>query len=606
MPNAGPVRVFGLTIGLVCLPLLSAAQDANSSSGQLPVKPPPVPTGVIPLPQGPPPTGRQAPVPSPAKPLPKADRPLGVSPDLRSIDKFIDGHPVTLEEAVAIALYASRDFARAVASLQQSEGRAGQARTALYPTLTGSGDLTYYDQATTVNPSQFGGSSGTGSGSAPPPSIVVTPQFNPIMTATLALPLDVFGALRAAASQAQFQEVASRIDVNRVRNEVVYSVKAAFYEVLRAQSQIAVATDSLNDALIRLNAAEKTYAAGTSPRFDVISAQRDVANAQQNVIDARAQLSVDMAALKSTIGIDVQSHLRISDEKAIEYPPGVLPPLVPPATEGAPKNEANPFNPPAAAAPLITPPPAAAADIPPVPSVPGGQPGISATPGVVEDTFVFGPEFDSLLEEALRTRPEILEYDAQIAAAQRGIQYARRSELPSFNISLNDVYTPNATFFTRENVRFVDLSFSIPIYDGGLAGQRVKEAKGILASQQLGRRQSLDQVKVDVQNAYIALVQARSRVAVANVGLSQAREAFRQARVRYSAGVSQQQNVSPQIELSNAQSALALAESNQVNAIYDYNTARAQLDRAVGRFSFTAATPGYPSPPPDAVRGIKH
>jgi len=324
------------------------------------------------------------------------------------------------------------------------------------------------------------------------------------------------------------------------------------------------------------------------------------------VINARAQLSIDMAALKSTIGIDVKSHLKISDEKAVEYPPGVLPPLVPPTPDGTPKTDSNPNNPPTPGAPLNTPPPVPVADIPLVPSVVGGQPGVSATPGVVEDDFVFGPEFDTLLEEALHTRPEILEYDAQVAAAKHGIQYARRSELPSFNISLNEVYTPNAAGFTRENVRYVDLSFSIPIFDGGLGRQRVKEAKGLLATQQLNRRQSVDQVKVDVQNAYIALVQARSRVAVANVGLSQAREAFRQARVRYTAGVSQQQNVSPQIELSNAQSGLALAESNQVNAIYDYNAARAQLDRAVGRFSFTAAQPGYPSPPPDAVRGVKH
>ena len=91
------------------------------------------------------------------------------------------------------------------------------------------------------------------------------------------LPLDVSGTLRAAVSQAQFQEVAARIDVNRVRNDVVYNVKNAFYNVLRAQAQIAVATDLLNNALSRLNDANKNYAAGTAPRFDVISAQRDVA-----------------------------------------------------------------------------------------------------------------------------------------------------------------------------------------------------------------------------------------------------------------------------------------------------------------------------------------
>jgi outer membrane protein TolC len=47
--------------------------------------------------------------------------------------------------------------------------------------------------------------------------------------------------------------------------------------------------------------------------------------------------------------------------------------------------------------------------------------------------------------------------------------------------------------------------------------------------------------------------------------------------------------------LSNAQTTLAQAESNLVNAVYDYNTARAQLDRAAGRYGFTGSGPGYPS-----------
>jgi len=121
---------------------------------------------------------------------------------------------------------------------------------------------------------------------------------------------------------------------------------------------------------------------------------------------------------------------------------------------------------------------------------------------------------------------------------------------------------------------------------------------------EISRRRSVDQVQVDVQQAYIALVQARNRVAVANVGLGQAREAFRLARVRYNAGVSQQTGVSPQLELSNAQTTLAQAQSNQVNALYDYNSARAQLDHAVGRYSFTGTGPGYPALPSPAVRGV--
>ena len=601
------------------IPIKAQATAPNTAPQDvpLPIKPPPVPTGVIPLPQGPPPTTPQAPVPSPAQPLPKSDQPLRVSPDLNGINGYAQDRALTLQDVVAIALYTNRNFASAVAALEQARGRAGQARTALNPTLSAGAELTLYDAATVAN---FGAlfSSGTASsGAAAPPPVTITPQFFPVLTATLALPLDVSGSLRAAASQFQFQEVAARIDVNRVRNEVVYNVKNAFYNVLRAQAQIAVAADSLNNALNRLNDANKTYAAGTSPRFDVISAQRDVANAQQDLINARAQLSVNLAALKNTIGINLRTRLRVSDQNAIDYPPGVLPPTVPPVgadgrptgAAGTPGAPANPITPPVTTPPLDTPQPVPAPTLPGVPNAPGTPGGtlpplVSPAAGIVEDTFDFGPEYDTLLQEALRTRPEILEGDAQIAAAQRGIRYARRSQLPSLNLSLSDSYQPDPAAFARQNVGSIALGVSVPIFDGGLARERVREARGVEATAVVNRRQSTDQVQVDVQQAYIALVQARSRVAVSNVGLAQAREAFRLARVRYNAGVSQQTGISPQIELSNAQTTLATAQSNQINALYDYNVARAQVDRAAGRFSFTAAAPGYPAPPSPSVRGV--
>ena len=600
-------------------PLPQTPAPATGTQGDtLPIKPLPVPTGVIPLPQGPPPTGPQFPVPSPAQPLPRADQPLNASPNLNAVTGYVQDRAITQQEAVALALYASRDFARAVAELQQAQGRLGQARSALNPVVSANANLTEYDAPTTANFGAIlgGGQSGSGSAASIPP-VTITPQFFPVLTATLALPLDVAGVLRAAISQAQFQEVAARIDVNRIRNEVVYNVKNAFYNVLRAQAQIAVATDTVNNALSRLNDANKNYAAGTAPRFDVISAQRDVANAQQDLINARAQLSVNLAALKNAIGLGLQTRLRISDQNAVEYPPGVLPPTVPPiGPNGLPTGTgANPAGLPIAPPnPIDTPQPQPAPDI--IPNGTNGANGAKSGNGItlltppggtdnVEDTFTFGPEFDSLLQEALRTRPEILEGDAQIAAARKGVQYARRSQLPSVNLSLSDSYQPDPAAFNRSNVGAVTLGVTVPLFDGGLARARVREARGVAANAEVNRRSSVDQVQVDVQQAYIALVQSRSRVAVANVGLAQAREAYRLARVRYNAGVSQQTGVSPQLELSNAQSTLAQAQSNQINALYDYNNARAQIDRAAGRFSFTAGPPGYPAPPSPSVRGVR-
>lgn len=571
----------------------------------LPTKPLPVPTGVIPLPQSAPPTGLQAPLPRPALPLTNPDQPRRVSPGFRDLNALLQNHTLTINEAVALTLATNRSFATAVSALRRAQGRTGEARASLNPTLGAGAQITEYDQATVADFSALGGGSAGNAASTPP--LIITPQFNPIITVTGTLPLDLFGVLRSAASEAQFLEVAARIDINRVRNQIVLDVKNAFYNVLRAQAQVAVANDNLNNSLARLSDAQKNYAAGTSPRFDVITAQASVADAQQQLIQARSQVSINLALLKNTIGIDIRTPLSLSNAGAIETPPEVTAPLVPPITpQGTPAdpNRAVPAPPPTTETPLAAPAPPLNANQA-APKDPTGQslqqPAVPLD--VVDDTLHLGPEYEAALREALQTRPEILEAEASLTAYQRGVQFARRSSLPSFNVSLGYVYTPNATGFTRENVEQATLGVSLPIFDGGVARARVQQARADVASAETNRRQAIDQVGLEVQQAYLTLLQARDRVAVANVGLAQAREAFRLARVRYNAGVSQQTGISPQLELSNSQTSLTQAETNQVNALYDYNSARAQLDRAIGRYSYAPNAPGYPAPPSAKVTG---
>jgi outer membrane protein TolC len=107
----------------------------------------------------------------------------------------------------------------------------------------------------------------------------------------------------------------------------------------------------------------------------------------------------------------------------------------------------------------------------------------------------------------------------------------------------------------------------------------MKEAKGAVANSTNLLRDTQDEVTLEVEQALFAVQDARDRVRVANQTLAEAQEAFTIALRRYNA------SVSPLIELSDAQTALTQAESNQVNALYDYNTAEAELDRALGRYA---------------------
>lgn len=495
--------------------------------------------------QGPPTTAQQGTVPAPKGKIPDANHPLRTSPTIQEVEQMVSGRTLTIDDAVAVALVTNRAFATAAANLERASGRTGEARSALNPKAGLNGTLTDYNSATTAN---FGGN-----------SLTLTNQFNPVYAATISLPLDISGASHAAVSQAQFNEVGARIDVNRVRNEIVFAVRNAFYQVLRSQGQLLVAQDNLRNGTQRLSDTQKSFEAGIASKFDVLTVQRDVSDAQQNVVNAQAQIILSLASLKNAMGIDISAPIAVSDAGAVEEPAGI---------------DRN--------APAST--------------------DADALAKASQDLLVLGPEYDNAVKEALQTRPEVLESDAAISAAERGIRFARRSSLPEIAISANYVNQPNAAGFTPKNQSNIALTINVPIFDGGLARARGKEAQADLASAQVSRRSALDQVTLEVQQAYVTLAQARTKVQVATVGQTQAEEAFRLARVRYTAGVTQQQGVSPQLELGNAQAALAQAELNRLNALYDYNLARSQLDRAIGRYSYGEG-PGYKAPPTPNITG---
>src|SRR5262249_48932142 len=99
-----------------------------------------------------------------------------------------------------------------------------------------------------------------------------------------------------------------------------------------------------------------------------------------------------------------------------------------------------------------------------------------------------------------------------------------------------------------------------------------------------------------VRRALAVLRQAQLNRQTTAANVQQAQEALRIAQVRYRAGVS------TNVEVTDAQVALTQAQTNQVNAEYDYLDAEAGLAGALGRYapSVTGQT-SRPMPPAGGI-----
>lgn len=181
-------------------------------------------------------------------------------------------------------------------------------------------------------------------------------------------------------------------------------------------------------------------------------------------------------------------------------------------------------------------------------------------------------------QEADRRRPEVLKAQLQSRAARKGVRLAKAGLQPSLALVADYNFNTNPSGLAGLD-EFWDFSavVGLPLFDSGATRARVRRARADVSSADLAEQDSRQQVAFEVRQAFLNLEEAEERMRTTEKDAEQAREALRLAQVRYRAGA----NTS--VEVTDVEVAFTQARSNQVNALYDYQLARARLDRAVGR-----------------------
>jgi TolC family type I secretion outer membrane protein len=216
--------------------------------------------------------------------------------------------------------------------------------------------------------------------------------------------------------------------------------------------------------------------------------------------------------------------------------------------------------------------------------------GVEPAAGIdVEDIFSQPsaiPSLEQAQADALKNRPEMLKAGADIRSAEARVRTERSNYLPTLSASAAYSWANGTTEMGEfggaqlkgdiGNNWNAGVTLSLPLYEGGLTRGRVGEARAnqrMLEAQREALRQS---ILLEVNQAYADIDSASARISVMDSSLKNARESLELARGRYEAGVG------PSIEVTDAQVASARAETDYVQALYDYQLAVARLFKAMG------------------------
>jgi len=182
---------------------------------------------------------------------------------------------------------------------------------------------------------------------------------------------------------------------------------------------------------------------------------------------------------------------------------------------------------------------------------------------------------EALLSQAFESRADYKSGEAQLHAAELSRQAAGAERLPTAYLSAN--YGDIGPRLSQSHGSFtVTGSVSINIFDGG----RIR-ADELSADAEIQRRRNeladlRGKIDYEVRSALLDLSSATEQVNLARGNLDLANTALQQAQDRVSAGVTDN------LEVIQAQEAVASANQDLINGLYVHNIAKVSLARAVG------------------------
>jgi TolC family type I secretion outer membrane protein len=195
----------------------------------------------------------------------------------------------------------------------------------------------------------------------------------------------------------------------------------------------------------------------------------------------------------------------------------------------------------------------------------------------------FQQDVDALIDEARKRRPDLQSAEAQLRAATAGVALARALGRPTVNLSTGPGWQDVDGINTRTGN--IGLTLSVPIFSGFETTYRVRSAEAQVDIRAAQRDRLHNQVALDVWKAYQSLNTATQSLQATVDLVVSAEQSERVALGRYKAGVG------TVLDLLAAQTALANARLQRIQAGLDWHVYRATLAQAVGALDYTLLQP---------------
>ncbi|MCX5714599.1 MAG: TolC family protein [Candidatus Omnitrophica bacterium] len=172
------------------------------------------------------------------------------------------------------------------------------------------------------------------------------------------------------------------------------------------------------------------------------------------------------------------------------------------------------------------------------------------------------PEFEDAWRTAQEQRPEIAVISDKLKAVDFSVKAKKANSYPTIYAQGGYAYTENK-FQTHQDNLNINLGANIDLFDGGLTQAEVYKERSIQRGLKEQGLKLAEDIKLEIEDSYLGLKDAKEKTLVAKDALRQAAENVRVMRAKYADGAATPTDVLEAIVLETS------AQTNYYNAEYE-------------------------------------
>ena len=464
------------------------------------------------------------------------------------------GPELSLEQAMAIATKNNPDHLQIVEARRTAVAKRRSAYGALLPRANAQLQGLYLAQGNTLSSNGFTFGNGSNSEQS---SYFLGLTYN-IGTSTFLNPKIESANVRAADA-----DVVSSVSTTQSQ------IAQDYFTVLGDQAKAQLEDSLIANAQTSLQLAKAKLAVGSGISLDVSKAEVNLGKQQVAAIKAKNQVAIDRLTLFQHMGVQAPQNSRLTTNYEVKAPTFTVDSVLALARADNPALQAARTRDESAKLGVK----AARGSYLPTLQVSTGLGGYTNT--FTNPNFLIGQAAQGvagcLAQDSIRVGAGL-----SSQAAQCGTLMPDGTLPPSQAAAIRKQNNAFPFGFTRQPFQ-VSATLSLPLFDNFQREQRVEESEAARNNALYAIRAQELKTTATVTSAYLTLQAQAQQVELQEQTAQQAREALRLADERYRVGLA------PFLDVSDARTQFEQAESDRINAVYDFHKAFASLEAAVGR-----------------------